>query len=79
MENVESKLQIQDNEIGKMNKRVFGIYICKAHHDNKDKFPNGFIHQLHRLTGGRLLINHIEPDGSQAVSMHKKDILCRVL
>lgn len=60
-------------------KRAFGIYICKPHHDNKDKFPNGFTHQLHRLTGGRILINHIEPDGSQAIAMHKKEIRFKLI
>ena len=60
-------------------KRAFGIYVCKPHHDRKDKFPNGFTHQLHRITHGRILINHIEPDGSQATSKHSKDILYQVI
>ena len=60
-------------------RRVFGIYVCKPHHDFRDKFPNGFTHQLHRITHGRILINHIEPDGKQAISMHKKEIISRII
>jgi hypothetical protein len=62
-----------------MKKRIFGIYVCKKHGHGNKKFPRGFVHQIHRITNGRIMINHIEPYGFQSISEHKKEIRYKII
>ena len=61
-----------------MKKKIFGIFVCKKHtHD--EKIPRGFVHQIHRITQGKILINHREPNGKQSISHHKKEIKYQII
>ena len=52
------------------------VYICKPYPKHIfQKFPLDIVHQIHKLTFGIILIDHIEPDGRLASAHHKDYVL----